>query len=75
LPGRKKNRDISAETIRAARKTAGLTQTQAGAIVHCALRTWQDWEYGRSKMHMAFFELFCLKTGQNLDDYVNGPPP
>ena len=49
--------------IRAAREAAGLSQTIAAKVVHCGLRTWQQWEAGDRKMHPAFWELFCLKTG------------
>lgn len=50
------------EEIRAARQAAGLTQTQAGALLHTTVRTWQQWEAGDRKMHPAFWELFRLKT-------------
>lgn len=39
------------DDIRAARTAAGLTQTEAGAVVHASLRTWQQWEAGDRKMH------------------------
>lgn len=48
--------------IRAARMAAGLTQTQAAKIIHCGLRTWQQWEAGDRQMHPAFWELFITKT-------------
>jgi transcriptional regulator with XRE-family HTH domain len=54
----------SREEIRAARLASGLKQDDACQVIHAAVRTWQDWECGRSKMHPAFFELFLLKTGQ-----------
>jgi len=47
--------------IRASREAAGLTQTQAGELVHAPLRAWQRWEAGDSAMHHAFWELFTLK--------------
>lgn len=50
------------EAIRAARRAAGLTQTQAAALIYCTLRGWQDWEGGKRAMHPAFFELFSLKA-------------
>ena len=49
------------DAIRAARAAAGLTQTQAAALIYCTLRGWQDWEAGKRAMHPAFFELFSLK--------------
>lgn len=48
--------------IRQARELAGLTQTQAGELIHSKLRAWQRWEAGDAPMHPAFFELFVLKT-------------
>ncbi len=47
--------------IRSAREFAGLTQTQAGALVGAALRTWQSWESGERRMPPAKWELFQLK--------------
>lgn len=47
-----------------ARKAAGLTQTQAAAVIYGTLRAWQDWEGGQRKMNPALLELFELKTGQ-----------
>lgn len=54
------------EEIKAARKASGLTQAQAGALVHCHWRSWQDWESGRRSMHPAIWELFLLKTGRGV---------
>ena len=53
------------DDIRAARAAAGLTQTEAGAVVDASLRTWQQWEAGDRKMHTGLFELFKLKTGRD----------
>lgn len=50
------------EQIRAARESAGLTQTEAARLIYSTLRTWQDWEAGKAKMSPAFFELFRLKS-------------
>lgn len=50
--------------IRAARQSAGLTQTDAGALIHCSANTWYQWEAGERNMHAAFWELFQRKTGQ-----------
>ena len=49
--------------IRAARLRAGLTQAQAGALVHTTWRVWQQWERGKRKMHPAFFDLFKRTLG------------
>jgi len=48
--------------IVAAREAAGVTQTQAGALLHTSCRVWQQWEAGARRMHPAFFELFNIKT-------------
>lgn len=58
-------RNPAPEAIRAARLAAGLTQTQAAALIYCTLRGWQDWEAGKRAMHPAFFELFALKAPKN----------
>lgn len=47
--------------IRGMRKTAGFSQTAAGALVHVSCRTWQQWEAGDRRMHPAFWELFRIK--------------
>jgi DNA-binding transcriptional regulator YiaG len=53
-------RSPTVEEIRAARAAAGLTQEAAGERVHAKLRTWQDWEYGKSRMPVAAMHLFCI---------------
>lgn len=47
--------------IRATRRKAGLTQTEAGALIHTPLHTWQQWESGEHKMHPGLWELWRLK--------------
>jgi DNA-binding transcriptional regulator YiaG len=48
--------------VRAARESAGMTQTEAAAVVYCTLRAWQDWESGERRMHPATWELWQIKT-------------
>lgn len=48
--------------IARARRVAGLTQTEAGNLIHASLRAWQQWETGRRQMHPAFYELFLIKS-------------
>lgn len=48
--------------IRAAREAAGLTQEQAGELIHGSRRAWQDYEAGSRKMHPGLWELFRLKA-------------
>lgn len=52
------------DAIRAARKAAGLTQTQAAALIYCTMRAWQDWEAGKRSMHPAMWELWQIKAAQ-----------
>lgn len=55
------------EQIKAARKAAGHTQKQAAETVRAtSYRTWQDWETGRREMHPGLWELYIIKTGQQL---------
>jgi len=49
--------------IREARHRAGLTQSQAAALVGVHRRAWQYWEGGGRKMGVAVWELFLIKTG------------
>jgi DNA (cytosine-5)-methyltransferase 1 len=48
--------------ITAARKAAGLTQTEAGALIYKTLRAWQAWEGGERDMDPAFWELWQQKA-------------
>lgn len=50
--------------IKAARESSGLTQTQAADLIHCNLRSWQQWEAGDRAMHPAFWELWQQKVTQ-----------
>lgn len=45
--------------IREAREAAGLTQTEAAAVVLATLRTWQDWEAGERRMHPVTWHCWC----------------
>jgi len=47
--------------IRAARDAAGLTQTQAAALIHGTMRAWQEYEAGNRKLHPGLWELFLRK--------------
>lgn len=49
------------QQIARTRNDAGLTQTQAAALLHKNLRTWQKWEGGDVPMDAAYWELFNLK--------------
>ncbi len=54
------------EQIRRAREEAGLTQTEAGELVHATLRAWQNYESeidqpNHRHMHPGLWELFLVK--------------
>lgn len=60
----------SPSDIKTARLAAGLTQTEAGLLVHASLKTWQNWESesGESrKIPLAAWELFLIKTNKVID--------
>ncbi len=52
--------------IRQARKAAGLTQSQAAAMVCRTLRNWQQWEGGERRMSPALWRLFLLMRTRKL---------
>jgi DNA-binding transcriptional regulator YiaG len=58
LNARPLKRSPSPEAIRNARKAAGLTQKSAAEKCLSALRSWQDWEYGKRRMHPAIWLVF-----------------
>jgi putative transcriptional regulator len=55
------------EEIIAARKAAGLTQTDAAGLVCGSLRAWQQWEAGDRRMHPGLWRLFLLESGTTDD--------
>lgn len=61
----------SPKAIIAARKAAKLTQTEAAALVHTTLRTWQRYEAGDRHMHPAFWELFRIKSATAVTPAAN----
>jgi len=44
--------------IRKARLTAGLTQEQSARLVDVTLKTWWQWESGKTPMRLAFWQMF-----------------
>jgi DNA-binding XRE family transcriptional regulator len=48
--------------IRAARITAGITQSQAGALIYSRERTWAGWERGENPLHPALWELWQMRA-------------
>ncbi|OUI99541.1 helix-turn-helix domain-containing protein [Acetobacter cibinongensis] len=56
------------QQIKDARNAAGLTQQAAANLLYVQKLAWARWEAGSRAMHPAFYELFRLKTGLNLDE-------
>ena len=48
--------------LAAMRKAAGLTQSQAAALVYATRATWAAWETGRNQIGRAAWELFLYKS-------------
>lgn len=65
--GKVKIKNPLPEEIRAARESAGLTQSAAAELVHSGMRAWQMWEAGDRRMHPGLWELFCMKTADTRD--------
>jgi putative transcriptional regulator len=73
--GRSSTSNPTPAEIRAARERAGLTQTEAAAKIRGNLRSWQNWESDENavehrRMHPGLFELFLIKCGQPLLDWM-----
>lgn len=60
------------DAIKAARATAGLTQTAAASLIYSTLRTWQQWEAGDRRMHpglwWAWRVKIALAKGETIED-------
>ena len=44
------------------RRSYGLTQAQAAALIHVSTATWQQYEQNRRRIHPAFMELWTIKV-------------
>ncbi len=56
------------DKIRAARIGAGLTQEEAGKLVHVSRKGWQKWELGERHMPPGIWDLFLNKVADKLQD-------
>jgi DNA-binding transcriptional regulator YiaG len=62
--------------LRSTRTTAGLTQSQAAALLGCSLRTLQGWEAGRGGTALALAtRLLRILTGQERVPRTLRAPP
>ena len=51
-------------TLALNRRSYGLTQAQAAALIHVSTKTWCQYEQNRRTMHPAFMELWTIKVAQ-----------
>ena len=52
------------EEIKAAR--CALTQAKASALIYTSQVRWSDYENGKSRMHPAVWELFLIKSNNDI---------
>jgi hypothetical protein len=57
------------DQIKEARINSGLTQTNAGLVIHKSCRAWQQYEAGDRAMDLAYWELFLIKTNSQIKGY------
>ena len=73
-PKRGNDRVPTPDEVRAARERAGLTQAEAAAKVLGSVRAWEKWESmdaaENRRMHPGLFQLFLIKTGQPVPDWL-----
>lgn len=55
------------DSLRNLRIRAGLTQSEAAALVHRSLRNWQQWEYGERRIDRAAWELIRLRLAGSIE--------
>lgn len=56
----------SPEAVRQARERASLSAADAAQLVYAGELHWRQWEAGERRMHPGLFELFQLKTTQEV---------
>jgi DNA (cytosine-5)-methyltransferase 1 len=67
---------MTPENLKLIRKKLNLTQSQISKIVEVSDKTWQQWETGKSSIHVAFFNLLKerIKERINLDELLDQEP-
>ncbi len=63
------------ENVLQARKTLGMTQTEAGAVLGSHNSVWRKYELGTRQMSAQLWELFLLKTNQHPTLRLTPHPP
>jgi DNA-binding transcriptional regulator YiaG len=54
----------TSDELKAVRAKSGLTQKEAAALAGVTLKTWQNWEQGKSPVRTSALLLFCKLTRQ-----------
>jgi DNA-binding transcriptional regulator YiaG len=57
-----KEKKVSPEELLELRQEVGHTQQEAADFLYVTKRTYQNWEYNKSRMPYAFYELYQLKA-------------
>lgn len=63
----KRDTSQQAAEVKEARMAAWLSQEDAAALIYTTPNTWRKWEDGSRRMHPAFWELWCVKSGAKTD--------
>jgi DNA (cytosine-5)-methyltransferase 1 len=58
---------VNPESLKIIRKKLNLTQKQIAEIIEVSDKTWQQWESGKSPMHIAFFNLLKERVSHKID--------
>ena len=58
---------MTPESLKIIRKKLNLTQKQIAEIIEVSDKTWQQWETGKSPMHIAFFNLLKERVSDKID--------
>ena len=58
---------MNPESLKIIRKKLILTQKQIAEIIEVSDKTWQQWESGKSPMHIAFFNLLKERVSHKID--------
>ena len=58
---------MNPESLKIIRKKLNLTQKQIAEIIEVSDKTWQQWESGKSPMHIAFFNLLKERVSHKID--------
>lgn len=58
----KRSAYVSKSAVRSARTAAGLTQSEAAALLGFSVRAWQAWELGTRRMRAVLLESFKINV-------------